>query len=147
MRLGRHFRKLARKLPDSESALLWSKRNGKLIYEGFAELFRLKGDLKNRVEEKILLVESLAKQKGEKVRHTWHSCGDISCAVCQGKNPEHLHVKVVEGENIALEEWLSSYWPAEDVLSFVALLKNYENLCVILRYETMLLQNLGLLEG
>jgi len=146
MRLGRHFKKMAQRLPEIEATLLWSGGVGKKVHEGLAEKYKVKDKIKTRIEEKILPVIEKAKQRGEKARRTWHACNDPSCAVCGGATPEHFHFSVEGNKDVTLEEFLAKYLSAEEVLGLASLIKNYENLLVILHYETLLLKNLGLLE-
>lgn len=136
---------MARKLSDSEATLLWNRRDANTVYHGYAELFRVKEDMKGRIEERALYVEEKARQKGEKARHTWHACHG-SCAICGGTQPEHFHFSVEGKKDVNLEEWLANYLSAEEVLGFVSVIKNRENLLVVLHYQTILLKNLGLLE-
>lgn len=147
MRVGRRFKRMARKLPEGEATLLWNNVNAKTVYDGFAELFKVKEGLKKRIEERALYVLEKARQGGEKARHTWHKCGDSSCAICGGgTGAEHLHFSVEGKKDVNLEEWLANYLSAEEVLGFVSVIKNRENLLVVLHYQTILLKNLGLLE-
>jgi len=146
MRIGRKFKKMAKKLPEFESNLLWSKRDAERVYEGFTEKFKVADELKARIEEKAFLVVKKARENGERARFTWHACHDTSCAICGGTQPEHFHLSVEGNRGINLEEWLANYLSAEEVLAFISLIKNRENLLVLLHYETILLRNLGLLE-
>lgn len=146
MRIGKKFKKMAKKLPEVESNLLWSKRYAKRVYEGFVEEFNVAAEMKARVVERASIVVKKAAEKGEKVRYTWHFCGDPSCAICEGKRPEHFHFEVKGNKDVNLEEWLANYLTPEEVLGFVALIRNREYLLSLLHYKTFLLRNLGLLE-
>jgi len=149
MRVGRRFKKMAKRLMEGEASYLWSKVDGDTIYNGFKEQFRLKDEMRKRIEELALYVIEKARQSGEKVRITWHACHDPACATCGGTEDEHFHLSL-DGKNkqkTNLEEWLSGYFSAEEILGFISLIQNRENLLVLLCYETILLQNLGLLAG
>lgn len=148
-RIGRKFRRMAGMLPEDEVLGLWARVDGERIYNGFSEKYKLADVMRGRIEEKILPVIEKAKQSGERVRRTWGACGDPSCGICSGKHPNHFHIERQakdEKDNLELEDWLSKYLSPEEVLAFVSFVRNFENLRVLIHYETILLRNLGLLE-
>jgi len=145
LRIGKKFKRLAKKLPEVESNLLWSKADGKRVYGGFVEEHNVADEMKNRIVERASFVVRKAEENGEKARFTWHSCGDSRCSICDGKRPDHFHFEV-KGKDVNLEEWLANYWSAEEVIGFIALIRNREWLLSLLHYQTILFRNLGLLE-